>query len=72
MIWGYRGRRFSGGIRVLSCDGTVLCREGTLRVAGASKLVLCLEAVRPSSIEGSYDRIIEEHVLDYGRIFEYG
>lgn len=70
VIWGYRGRRFSGGIRVLSCDGTVLCREGTLRVAGASKLVLCLEAVRPSSIEGSYDRIIEEHVLDYGRIFD--
>ncbi|RHP32348.1 glycoside hydrolase family 95 protein [Lachnotalea sp. AF33-28] len=70
VIWGYRGRRFSGGIRVLSCDGTVLCQEGTLRVAGASELVLCLEAVRPSSIEGSYDRIKEEHVLDYGRIFD--
>lgn len=75
VIWGYRGKRFSGKIRVLEGDGEVSVSDGMLRIRGCSRTVLSIEAVRPAALEGmagegGYDAIREAHVRDYREIFD--
>ena len=75
VIWGYRGKRFSGKIRVLEGDGEVSVSDGMLRIRGCSRTVLSIEAVRPAALEGmagegGYDAIREAHVRDYRAIFD--
>ncbi len=75
VIWGYRGKRFSGKIRVLEGDGEVSVSDGMLRIRGCSRTVLSVEAVRPAALEGvagegGYDAIREAHVRDYRAIYD--
>lgn len=75
VIWGYRGKRFSGKIRVLEGDGEVSVSDGMLRIRGCSRTVLSIEAVRPAALEGmagegGYDAIREAHVRDYRAIYD--
>ncbi len=75
VIWGYRGKRFTGKIRVLEGDGEVSASEGHLRIRGCSRTVLSIEAVRPAALEGmagkgGYDAIRAAHVRDYRAIYD--
>ena len=70
VVWGYRGKRFSGKIRVLEGDGKVSVEDGRLWIRGCSRAVLSVEAVRPASLEGDYEAIRKAHVDDYRKIFD--
>ena len=70
VVWGYRGKRFSGKIRVLEGDGKVSVEDGRLWIRGCSRAVLSVEAVRPASLEGDYEAIRKAHVDDYRSIFD--
>lgn len=49
VVWGYRGKRFSGKIRVLEGDGKVSVEDGRLWIRGCSRAVLSVRAImRPS------------------------
>ncbi len=70
IIWGYRGRNFSGSLAVAECDGQVLVEKGRIRVQNASRLVITLAAVRPMSLQGAYTDWKAAHIQDYQSIFK--
>lgn len=70
VVWGYRGIRFSGRIRVLEGDGELTVADGRIRIKGASRAVLSFEAVKPAALEGDYAAVKAMHIRDYRKIFD--
>lgn len=75
LIWGYRGRRFTGKVTVSECDGEFRIENGKIIIKNASCIVLTVEAVWPASLEessksGSYEVWKQEHIRDYRSIYQ--
>ena len=70
VVWGYRGRRFSGRIRMLEGDGVLSAEGERIRLKGASRAVFAVEAVRAALLEDSpYEALKEAHIADYRSIY---
>ncbi len=70
IVWGYRGIRFTGRIKVLESDGELVVADGRIRIKGASRAVLSVEMVQPAALAGDYAAIKETHITDYRKIFD--
>lgn len=72
VIWGYRGMRFTGEIKLLSCDGAVQIDNGRIRVQHASEAVLLVSAVRPHNrnVSLAYEDMRQAHETDYRSLFQ--
>lgn len=70
VVWGYRGIRFTGEIKVLERDGELTVADGRIFLKAASRAVLSVEMVRSGALEGDYGSMKEAHIQDYRRIFD--
>lgn len=70
VIWGERGKRFTGSISVAQCDGEVMIEDGRIAVKNASNLILVVSAVTPAALNGDYQEWKDEHICDYQGIFK--
>lgn len=72
VIWGYRGMRFTGEIRVLSCNGAVQTKGGRICVKHASEVVLLAAAVKPynRNVSLEFEEMKKAHEQDYHALFQ--
>lgn len=72
VVWGYRGIRFSGEIKILSCDENVRIENGQIHVEKGREIILLLAAVKPykRNVSLSYEKLKEEHRRDYQALFQ--
>ncbi len=82
VIYGDRGMRFTGKVTVRKCDGGYTVSEaGVLNIEGAREVILTLEVENADRIDRKkvmlhkysifqYDRILEEHIRDYRKLFD--
>ena len=71
ILQGARGMAFAAQLRVLEHDGTLVNREGTLEVSGATRVVLAFSAVKPAQLDGAgYEALKAAHIRDYRGIYD--
>lgn len=69
IIWGYRGKSFTGGISVAKNDGKTLVENGKIIIQHASEVILVVEAVAHAALKGDYQQWKTEHIRDYQSIY---
>ena len=71
VIWGYRGMRFQGEIKILSCDGEVQVNKESICLKKGTELVLLLSAVKPykRNVSLTFEELKKEHENDYHMLF---
>lgn len=76
IIQGTRGMDFWADIRILQCDGTVKADAEGVQVAGASRCILMISAVKEALLpqspftEEQYGQILREHICDYQTLYK--
>lgn len=70
VVWGYRGKGFTGRISVAENDGELLVADGRIKIKNASEAVFVVEAVTLAALKGSYRKWKEDHISDYQNIYQ--
>lgn len=69
VIWGYRGKSFTGSISVAKNNGKTLVENQKIIIKDASEVILVVEAVTPAALKGSYRQWKMDHIKDYQSIY---
>lgn len=71
IIQGTKGQRFNGEISLLQTNGQVETAKNQLKITEASEIVLLVSCVRKPTLAAkfSYERVKEEHIIDYQKIY---
>lgn len=69
VLWGYRGKSFTGAITVAKNDGKTLTENGKIVIQNASEVILTVEAVTPAALKGEYQQWKTAHIRDYQSIY---
>lgn len=69
VIWGYRGKSFTGSISVAKNNGKTLVENQKIIIKDASEVILVVEAVTSAALKGSYRQWKMDHIKDYQSIY---